>query len=710
MHCSSPTDSKDDDSDNTDGNSFAEQVIGSDGGTVETETLSLSVPPGAFSSSNEITVEKKTGSVISENSVSDQYTVSGIPADFSQQIQIKIRHTGELKNTTLVTVGQEVTNPFFGTATMAYTYLSAREESGMLVTSISPISGITGTSKMSSSQVGDDLLTFYIEAITDMETVGEGSHFTIVLPNEYLLLANSLKDVLEETYTMFLDYGFSYNTPNSLFVPLDSILVERGRKTADFDILALDFPKGWNKPATLRFENKYIPYVLDSDVRVDTIAAFFMLIQQHNHAWAKANRWFNSAVLGWVKRRFNTVQDYLPRAYEENPFYVFDGIDPGTGLIDADEVRKGESAAVFIEYIDKHYNILQGDRILKHIHDEFRDNVPFVDAVSKLIQREEEIWWPDFLKEFMTGSLFPIDASDIIDDTRLSGSFTATASDTAASFAEDYGSFQSRLYRIGVDSSLSDDLDYIRFTATSSDVDDKYLSVMVFGIKNGKLSYIDHRTDLGVGDIENYTDNGSLYALVINSAAVAPYTSKATADFTVEAVKKAPAPQSYDKVSFKLKVHGQLLKKKTNLDDEEIEGDVDPIVQPWIADGSLNGTMYTASVNTTANNMTTVIQITAVFNDSFDMITSYTMSGSSSTDDYTITMTASGTNVPYSGDLTGWKIFRLSGSDVCSSVTDMTYTSFSKQTVMGQDIVTETELLDFFCNDDSVLIIQFKKE
>jgi hypothetical protein len=196
-------------------------------------------------------------------------------------------------------------------------------------------------------------------------------------------------------------------------------------------------------------------------------------------------------------------------------------------------------------------------------------------------------------------------------------------------------------------------------------------------------------------------------------------------DFKWFSVEKGEAevvdlPDGNVNASFKAVVFGRFQENETlydgdiveNSTEREYEGNHDPIWHPWLADGTLTGTNLNADVTEQTDDITRSTTITAAFDATLDTITAFEMTASvegiSSGDDIAVVTSVSGTSVPYVSTLTGWRIYSLEGAAVCDAIDSMAYTSNTRGDVMGYTQETRLEMLDFSCNEESRLIIQFQ--
>ena len=94
--------------DKHDNGSNVSQTIGAEGGAVETDTVTLTVPAGSFSADTAIGISETDEDKYEENAVSGTFLLSGIPEDFTAPLTLTVAYTGELAHETYLVVEESV--------------------------------------------------------------------------------------------------------------------------------------------------------------------------------------------------------------------------------------------------------------------------------------------------------------------------------------------------------------------------------------------------------------------------------------------------------------------------------------------------------------------------------------------------------------------------------------------------------------------------
>lgn len=720
LSCSSPTGHKDtgDDSGSGGGDVVASGTIDSGGGTLTADDIVVTIPSGALPDETSLTIRKEAVQSDDQNIVTPTYTLEGLPSNCAGDIEVRLKYSGALAQSSFIVLSKPAESAVNDSMITVCDVIDAVDVDGFL-TAVIPAATLQKAAKTAAPYA--DFEIFGLLGLTNYIRILKGSRFSLVFPYEYLFFAQGVGDALDEAYNTGLDWGFEYDLPDAAGSTVDSVIVDTiFREIPDEDveesstrpILPVLLAKSEGRHPRIGYLKSAVSHIFDSEDRLDAISAFFELVFIHYGATTGQDDYFNYAVLRWIRSKLSTVQPYTPPGFTNAPLTVLKG---ERFVWEEDIADTGDAASVFIEYLDRNHDLTSGGG-LASIYANIHGGDRFTEAVSKYAGDGENVWWPEFIRELLTDGLapaYPVSASTVTATGNIAGSFTATESDTVETFIENYGSLESRLYRIQVSDAVEEQLDYVRFSVASSAIDNDYISVMVFGLKDGELRYIDHRADLGVSDIDEYTDDNTFYALVMNNAVLPQIWDTREIEFAVEAAgKETPLIGDPNTLSFSVSVYGEYTYKKTNFPDETKEYDL-PDTIDWIVNGALDGQTFTGNSSVTEGDVTQSMSVTVDFDETFSQITSFNFSGShvdASGDRWSIAMSASGGGIPYSSTYVGWRIYRLEGTDVCGAVGSMDYYSDSERNVLGTTIYSSTEMQGFTCSEDSFITIELKEQ
>ena len=134
--------SKDEEIEPANGNGGNEptKTIGSSGGEITYENLTVTIPPGAFSGDHklEIGVSDKQHSFVKQG-VTDLYRITGIPEDISEPLRIALKYDGALEDESYI--AHSVIPAWDGTDLNypVFSLLECKDSSGYLVGALQPI-------------------------------------------------------------------------------------------------------------------------------------------------------------------------------------------------------------------------------------------------------------------------------------------------------------------------------------------------------------------------------------------------------------------------------------------------------------------------------------------------------------------------------------------------------------------------------------------
>lgn len=687
------------------------QKIDASGGVLETDDISVTIPEGAFSEMTEISLSKNSDVSPVAGQISENYILSGVPENFSRDIQVKMKWTEAVEEDLYMIVGQDTFSEDGSSSFMLYDMYEAEVADGFLTATIYAMEQTTRVSRKTVTGNTTDLHF----VVVDKQVVYIDGNRYFIFHSDYLLFAKSLSQAFDDAVNDIQSYGFEEklagDTKNAVinhivFGPdIKGITEETHRPIEPLLLVNSDEQE-------LLYSVDFPDYIFDDSHRLATHTGFFRLVEKLYNADTRVNAFFNAAAEGWLRKAFSAVQPYVPPGYTSAPLTVLQGIRPDLSTLD--HAAYGDAVSPFFDFMDDRYDMKKN---LVVIYNNVFSGDDFIDAVSHAVGADEKVWWPEFLKAFVSGQVTDLAASTIVAGGNISGSFSADSDNLKKTFTEDETApFETRLYKVTVDDTLEKDLDYLRFTMSNVDVDDSYLKVIVFGMKNGALNFIGCDTDIGVGDIDAYTEENTLYVFAVNCAAILPDLQVPIRDvsLTVEAVKKdAQAVEQTSRLSFKASVYGTILYTKTNFEDEMKYYDVSSYVEPWLVDGTLKGKTFTGQQTVSDNGVTQIVDVTVAFDDNFEHITSFTFSGSysdASSTSFTETISVAGGKIPYVSTSSGWRIFKLEADAVCGEISSFSYQSESSKNVSGFESKTTRTLQDYTCSDDSKIIIQIKEQ
>ncbi len=168
--CNPPTNNPDDDPTENPEDALAESDIGTSGGIIEADGITLIVPPESFSSTVRVQIYTGAESTngFGDNMVTDLYQIEGIPEDFSKPIEVKLAYSGTLANENYLVVGSELETIESESDVISNALYEASDSAGILVSFIEPLATSSPSEEAVKKSVSGDTPTLILMGITNM--------------------------------------------------------------------------------------------------------------------------------------------------------------------------------------------------------------------------------------------------------------------------------------------------------------------------------------------------------------------------------------------------------------------------------------------------------------------------------------------------------------------------------------------------------------
>ena len=518
----------------------ASATIGTSGGTVKTGQITVTVPQGAFTDQTTVglttTAEKNYG----ENAVSSTFKISGIPTDFKTPLTISVTFKGTLSKETYIAVGENITEPLLSEPFRLEHFYPVVVSDSILSCTLPPHTLLAA--KRLTQSGGSSFIDLYITALTNYVSEKKAPHFPFTIKEDYVDYSQKFGAYMEGVYKVISNLGFDYHLPGNEFGTLDSVSV--GYNEDYKDLPPLPDPPVFSffysgEPPLMFVDAKYAQGSLTYVVKHDAAQTFMLMVSRY---YTKSNwvpfSWFDLAFSDWIARYINGITDEVPLPMAEMPTATFQGIPISVVGEETSFFAQARSFSPLVEYFNKKYKISTTDNAISSIYNERYNGKNLSESLETVLGDDESVWWPEFIKEYITGNIYNLPASSFTSSEVQKGKFTVTSKDTTKTFSGVFGDLAADIYTISIDPTIKDKIGTIRFNVDSKDVADEYLSVLLFGIKGGKLEYIGRGVEFSVTGLTSVTDNNTLLAVVENSLLDYPFNSDNDYSLTVTAVRK----------------------------------------------------------------------------------------------------------------------------------------------------------------------------
>jgi hypothetical protein len=509
-----------------DGNNNQSDVtvtVGNEGGSIEYENVSVSVPPGTFDSSLELGLSsEQTDASFSESAVSSQYSLNGLPETFSQPIEVTLQTTTTVEGEIFVAVGYSGIPTSLQQEAKIFEYLEAEVQEGdsTIVASIPPTASL---GKLAKSNV-DGSFSLSIAAIGGHSsyTTAEG-HFRIQFPTSVADDIPNLGNYLEDAYKKIKAIGFSYEARTKW-----PVVVKVKKLDASVDgYFAASF---WgDNGGTLEFNMDKLGEA--ENLRTTAGHEFLHLIQDlydprlpvSRVKFAPTQLWLDEATAVWVEEMFSESKDYVSNVRSGNIMAPYDGMHlDGSGAS-----THGYGMSAMIKYLAGRF----GDQVIKAMYQEIYAGKHPVYAVSNSISEATSTWYPDFLKKYTLGEIYgDVQTANLITHTSTKKYTVSSLNKDSTNLSFSAPNLSGHFYDVRLDfPESSEENASAVFTAADCDI-------IMFSFKGSDIKYENWGYgSVTVNDLMSQKKNGRhLLALVCNTNFGSPHDAKSNIPMNIK--------------------------------------------------------------------------------------------------------------------------------------------------------------------------------
>ncbi len=499
----------------------AEGSIGSDGGNLAGDNLTIEVPAGAWSESENIRIVRDDSlNPFDSADPAPVIIVEGIPTDFDQPLTLRYRRKAGSDSPPSLAIGEEAFSPTIGNAEMSYRIFSidVPDTSSWLTCQLDP-----ADSRKSGQPGRDKDRTMFVnitERIHAKNYVSEAGHFNVsyTIPFTSDEQAEEFGAYLEEAYTKVADLGFSYAA--RIRWPVSVTIKSMGSTLwgASYNSMFGD-NYGYLEFNTDKFSSM-------AEMRIAAGHEFFHLAQalyDPRSAYNKADSggphyWLDEASSVWFEDRFTDQGDYISMARNGSEYVPFEGAEKG--IEGSGDVQSyGYSMAALL----KHLLAQAGEDRLRLVYEKILTGKNPFEAIEESFGTTMADIWGEFTQQYAAGEIYK-DVTRTLLKTARSGSFNIeTSTDTLATFTNDFKKLSARVYF--VDLSYADISEDAKLSIETSGGDTEIRVYKYQGL--GDLELINDKISTTIlSDLHGLTTAGyNLVVLVANKAGSLPFYS-----------------------------------------------------------------------------------------------------------------------------------------------------------------------------------------
>ncbi|OGU54545.1 MAG: hypothetical protein A2V66_02730 [Ignavibacteria bacterium RBG_13_36_8] len=508
LSCSSDSGTEPEDNGNGNGTAIVTGTIGSSGGTVSTDNLTIDVPSSAFGSNATVSVYNANVN-LGVTSLSNSYRITGLPDNYNVPVTLRLRYSGTISGNGYVAVGRESVVKSAGGLETAYLLLPARDSSGYLNVDL-PLA-ITVIAKSEAANIFTTSGDLNIQAVSATETNSTGGHFKIYHSSAYASQAQQLAGYLEEAYTTFTNMGFVF----SASYPLEVNIIDLGNEYYGKYCYSL-----WSE----WFEFNSRKMNESADLRTSAGHEFFHLVQMRydSRSWASKllgngnALWMEEATAVWAEGKFSSNQNYVSDIRDGHQMSPFYGMQKGAST---NATHHGYGMSAMIKYlVDKH-----GQNIVKSIFDRMKVGFSPVDAVFISNPDPVSFWCPEFLSELVLGEGY----GDVIPARMATDSQTTVyelnySADSLFTFSGNVDDLSGKLFVFKLNNLLFNPAAMMNLTLTASND----CKMHVFAYKGSTINYVgSSETTFPVYGLKAlHDDSWHILVMITNTRMSSPYT------------------------------------------------------------------------------------------------------------------------------------------------------------------------------------------
>jgi hypothetical protein len=577
--------------------------IGPAGGRLETEDFILEIPPGSFNSNETLTLTEPTDEdPFSEERVTKQFSVEGLPDDYTKPLKMILKYNGSLSDESFILIGEEGMNAGDGQSEIIYDFIPAQDSSGYLLCDLPLNPEDTTIAKINIiNKVPSEKKRILIKAVSSyfshVAKEPEKYLYKIYMPSSNASLKPEIVEYFDKAFIIFLE-GMLLNFPG--YVPSIYIANLSGDEYCKF---AYRNARG-NKKAKGIFaiNSNKLNDLEKMQVMISREVLRFILFgydpqypvmvnpSQQTHYWLK------QALVTWSEPMFTVGYKQIPTDFIGNESAPFNGMHAGirAGNLDAVANAKnhGSGMASIFEYFFGQY--FRGDigamgYLCDQILIKIKNGMHPVKSIEKTLYAIDPLlifFWEDFLDYYVFNldhqSIFDVKADTFLNMITNENTFNINSSaDTLKEFNRSYSDLSGKLFRINVNDTKIRENGRLKFKLDISNIDTNLVKLEVVGRWVNLFNPLGRGFDFTVENLKNYN---TIVALVINNNCSPSYTGTSNINLEVRVEEK-------DEIQFN---HCKIKLMVTGGQDTSIT-----YWNPWwYTVGNFTENVYTGTINT----------------------------------------------------------------------------------------------------------------
>jgi hypothetical protein len=487
------------------------ETIGIKGGSIETDSFMLVIPPGTFTADYKLEVfvsgvEQPFKSI----AVTRLYKIKGLPPDFTDSLYIRLKCNGPLTDESYICQGFHYYYELLDSTFITYSLLDCKDSAGYLM---GYFHRCTDQNILKSTYYKNSLQSEPPLVSLTLGFMGwhcyqsfESPIYNVLIEHPTTLdpgFIQRFSVYLEDIYRLFLTTGFNeVNFPKYLLPDKVMFFDEREFNGNSYmELLSLD-----NDLSVYleREESDSMPGLRSWAVSIIFRGFLKYIYENSTGFYSKEYDWFDGGAEMWLRRRI--VEE---KSIKENIGCIFNGLQ-----------ECNYESEVIIPYLIG----INGESVLIKVYQEIQKGTNALTAISSIIQKPVNDWFSDFFKNYLEGKVCNISGVDfnekVFQDPTITYKQDFPVLNVPTNMINEYNDLSARIFYFNTDDDRINESSYVFLKADYLDVSNDDLKLLVFTYKRAthEIKFIIEGTEINILDLKKFKDNGTdLLVMVVNS-------------------------------------------------------------------------------------------------------------------------------------------------------------------------------------------------
>ncbi len=513
----------DDDNDNL----LVSAIIGSEGGTISSEDISIEVPTGSLDQATELNLYLSgSEEPFAEQGVSPLFRLEGLPQSFDGNLHIAIRYDGVLNGESFIGMGEEFYLVEEDDSGAIYSLFQASDSSGFLVGDIPIVSPYSRAhAKLHGFCDGTDLV-LYLLGVSDYLTL-QDADFRIRYPRILQENAEQLKLFLDQALNTIEYMQFQIPDEISIF-PINVLIREKSFGSfAQYIPREAHFYYTSNQYTSIEVREQDMGSASYPEMKLDIGHELYLMVgamfNRTTHDRLPLS-WFDYAGASWFQCFMSADPDnFIPDSYLENSTCVLDSFDMRPTAPEYQHLLHGRGMSAIIDFMYSHFgpNVLPYIYVERREHETFAWRTIFGNYVSVINQPHAE-WYPVFIKQLINEEIYVLNgqlSSRLLDKTYHEYDIDSDANQTAT-FPFASIALESKIFKFGLNNPDFAEGDQLHITVYDKSMLADSMHLIVFKRKGTVVECIGDGSSVIVDSILGLQQDGwDIYAVAVNCIA-----------------------------------------------------------------------------------------------------------------------------------------------------------------------------------------------